>query len=103
MRGMKSSVSLWMVGAVVAAPLVFGEVDLSKLPAPAKKRDVTYSKDIKPILQASCFGCQGEERQKGGLRLDSLEAVVKGGEVGKIGTPKASAKSLRVTAAGQIY
>src|SRR5262252_5347839 len=74
------------------------DVDLSKLPAPSDKKGLTYAKDIKPILEASCFRCHGPDRQKGGLRLDSLEAVLKGGEDGKVVEPKKSKDSLLVVA-----
>jgi hypothetical protein len=60
------------------------EVDLSKLPAASAQKDITYAKDIKPIFEASCFRCHGEKQKKGGIRLDSLEAVLKGGKEGKI-------------------
>ena len=76
----------------------FAEADLSKLPAPSDKKGLTYAKDIKPILEASCFRCHGADRQKGGLRLDSLEAVLKGGEDGKVVEPKKSKDSLLVVA-----
>jgi hypothetical protein len=76
----------------------FAEADLSKLPAPSDKKGLTYAKDIKPILEASCFRCHGAERQKGGLRLDSLEAVLKGGEDGKVVEPKKSKESLLLIA-----
>jgi len=54
--------------------------DISKLPPAAKQAGVTFAKDIQPIFKASCFKCHGEMKQKGGLRLDSLEATLKGGE-----------------------
>lgn len=60
------------------------EVDLSKLPAASTQKDITYAKDIKPIFEASCFRCHGEKQKKGGIRLDSLEAVLKGGKESKI-------------------
>ncbi len=60
------------------------EVDLSKLPAASTQKDITYAKDIKPIFEASCFRCHGEKQKKGGIRLDSLDAVLKGGKEGKI-------------------
>ncbi|PYM15113.1 MAG: hypothetical protein DME18_05055 [Verrucomicrobia bacterium] len=63
-------------------------------PAPAK--------DIRPILEASCFRCHGEEKQKGDLRLDSLQALLKGGEDGKVVVPGNSKKSLLVAAVAQI-
>src|SRR6476646_151813 len=78
------------------------KIDTSKLPPAAKQKGVTYAKDIKPLFEASCFRCHGEERQKGGLRLDSLEAVMKGGEDGKVIVPGKSKDSLLVVAAAQI-
>src|SRR2546430_16228014 len=61
------------------------EVDISKLPAPSDKQGVTYAKDIKPIFEKSCIKCHGSEKQKGKLRLDSLEATLRSEErrVGK--------------------
>ena len=71
-------------------------VDISKLPAPSDKQGVTYAKDIKPIFEKSCMKCHGAEKQKGKLRLDTLEAVLKGGEDGKVIEPGSSAKSMLV-------
>jgi uncharacterized membrane protein len=42
---------------------------------------------IQPILSARCVSCHGEEKVKGGLRLDSLAALTKGGEDGNVVTP----------------
>jgi mono/diheme cytochrome c family protein len=58
--------------------------DIKKLPAPAAKTGVTYAADIKPIFEKSCFKCHGAEKQKGKLRVDSIEAIKKGGEDGEI-------------------
>lgn len=54
------------------------------------------------MLEASCFRCHGEERHRGDLRLDSLEAVLNGGENGKVAHPGKSKESLLVIAASQI-
>src|SRR6266571_1321686 len=80
----------------------FSKLDLSKLPPPANQKGLTYAKDIRPMLEASCFRCHGEERPKGGLRLDSLEAALKGGEDGKIIVAGKSKESPLVIAAAQI-
>jgi hypothetical protein len=58
------------------------KLDASKLPPAADKKAVTYATDIKPILEKSCFKCHGAEKQKSKLRLDSLDAVIKGGDNG---------------------
>ena len=43
---------------------------------------IDFAKQIKPILAENCFRCH-EEKAKGGLRLNTLEAALKGGESGK--------------------
>lgn len=81
---MKRTSILIVAGLALALPAFGADVDLSKLPPASTKKGLTYAKDIKPILETACFKCHGEEKQKGGIRLDSLEAVLKGGEDGKI-------------------
>jgi len=78
------------------------KVDVSKLPPPAAAKGLTYDKDVRPLFQASCIRCHGEERPKAGLRLDSLDAVLKGGHDGKVIVPGDSKKSLLVVAAAQV-
>lgn len=51
--------------------------DISKLPPASDRKDVTYAKDIKPIFDTSCIKCHGKEKQKGKVRLDSLDAALK--------------------------
>src|SRR5437867_5564376 len=107
---MKNTYALLIVGlatagwSVMAAEkkLDISKIDVSKLPPPADKKGVTYAKDIRPIFEASCFRCHGEEKQKGDLRLDSLQAVLKGGEDGKVIVPGDSKKSVLVVAVAQI-
>jgi uncharacterized membrane protein/mono/diheme cytochrome c family protein len=55
------------------------------VPVVAPKDEATkmYVEQIKPILEAKCFSCHGPEKQKGGLRLDQREAVLKGGDSGE--------------------
>jgi mono/diheme cytochrome c family protein len=45
---------------------------------------VEFERDVLPILQARCIGCHGPDKQRGGLRLDSAEAVLKGGDSGRV-------------------
>jgi len=37
---------------------------------------------VRPLLHSRCIKCHGENEQKGGLRLDSLESLLHGGESG---------------------
>jgi len=80
----------------------FSKLDLSKLPPASKKSALTYTNDIRSMLESSCFRCHGEQRPKGGLRLDSLEALLKGGEDGKVIVAGNSQKSPLVVAVAQI-
>src|ERR1041385_5294323 len=84
-----------LAGALGLAASTFA-VDASKLPPASDKKDVTYAKDIKPLLDNSCIKCHGAEKPKGKLRLDSLEGVLKGGVDGKVVEPGNSAKSMIV-------
>jgi hypothetical protein len=78
------------------------DVDISKLP-PAAKKDVTFEKDIKPVLEKACFKCHGEEKQKAKLRVDSIDALKKGSENGAVIVPGKSEKSSLVhTVAGLV-
>jgi len=77
------------------------KVDLTKLPPPAEKKDVTYAKDIKPIFDKSCTRCHGAEKPKGQLRLDSVAGVTKGSEHGKVIQAGKSAESKLVIMVAQ--
>lgn len=42
-----------------------------------------YADVVQPLLQARCYSCHGVEKQKGKLRLDEPDRILKGGEEGK--------------------
>lgn len=48
---------------------------------------VFYEDAVKPILEARCYSCHNQDKQKGGLRLDNPEAITRGGKNGKVLTP----------------
>ena len=52
--------------------------------APAAER-IQFNRDIRPIFSDTCYACHGpdENKVKGKLRLDSLEAARKGGKSGE--------------------
>jgi len=59
-----------------------------------------FSKDIGPLLVNNCSKCHGATRQKNDLRLDSAEAVQKGGKNGPVfvaGKPEESPIFVRTT------
>lgn len=49
---------------------------------------------VQPIFQQNCVSCHGPEKSKGGLRLDSLQAALKGGENGPAIVPSKPAEGL---------
>ncbi len=87
----------FILGLVAASTVLSAaDVDVSKLPPASAKKDLTFEKDILPIFQKSCVKCHGPEKQKAKLRLDTLEATLKGGENGDCISKGASAKSTLV-------
>ncbi|MBD5779502.1 hypothetical protein IEN85_08350 [Pelagicoccus sp. NFK12] len=48
---------------------------------------VDFYHEVFPILEARCFKCHSDEKQKGDLRLDSPAWILRGSENGKILTP----------------
>jgi uncharacterized membrane protein/mono/diheme cytochrome c family protein len=62
--------------------------------------DSLYAKQIHPILDSNCVACHGEGKTKGGLRLDSYDALMSGGKDGPVivaGDPTKSLLIQRVT------
>jgi mono/diheme cytochrome c family protein len=50
-------------------------------------------RDVKPILAARCYSCHGGGKQRGGLRLDTAAAILKGGDAGPAVVPGKSGDS----------
>ena len=46
-----------------------------------------FEKEVRPVLADNCYKCHGPKKQKSGLRLDSRELILKGGEVGPVVVP----------------
>src|SRR5580704_15567227 len=46
-----------------------------------------FSKDIAPIFAENCIGCHASNVKMGGLDLDTMEGIQKGGNHGKVLTP----------------
>lgn len=90
--------TLLAASAVLGISAILGakEIDASKLPPASDRKDVTYEKDIKPIFDRSCVKCHGAEKPKAKLRLNSLDAALKGSENGKVIRVGESAKSVLV-------
>jgi len=104
--------SLIMVAGHLGGTLTHGEGYLTKaFSADAKDSTVTakaiantqeavvFTDIIQPVLQQKCYKCHAQAKQKGGLRLDGKEWLLKGGKDGQIvsaGNPESSELYKRV-------
>ena len=69
----QGSVSVWaFVSVVLLIPRVMADDDGLHF----------FEKEIRPLLIQKCSRCHGAEKQKGGLRIDSREALRRGGQSG---------------------
>ncbi|MEC8973056.1 MAG: c-type cytochrome domain-containing protein, partial [Verrucomicrobiota bacterium] len=55
---------------------------------------VEFDNNVRPLLELHCVKCHGANKQKGGLRLDTLGQAVKGGDSGTALAKGDPAKSL---------
>jgi uncharacterized membrane protein len=118
---MVAALGLLSLGAHFGGTMTRGESYLSKyapgplkplLGAPEPKKEVAkgpeapaapvadplvYQDVLQPVLKQYCVDCHGPEKQKGKLRLDSLEALLAGGENGPAVVAGAPKKSLLLT------
>jgi uncharacterized membrane protein/mono/diheme cytochrome c family protein len=61
------------------------EISIAKRkPLPDVQQAVAYSDVIRPILESKCYNCHGPNKQKGKLRLDQPEFILKGGKDGEV-------------------
>ncbi len=85
----------------VAALAGAAEIDVGKLP-PAARAPVSFAEDIQPILESSCLRCHGGVKPKGGLRLDTRDAALRGGASGPAILPGRSAESRLIHAVARL-
>lgn len=48
------------------------------------ERAAQFEREIRPVLVSQCIQCHGEKKQEGGLRLDSRDGLLRGGDTGKV-------------------
>ncbi|MEO5681226.1 MAG: c-type cytochrome domain-containing protein [Chitinophagaceae bacterium] len=64
-----------------------------KKPIPNVQEAVAYTDIIQPLLQSKCYSCHGANKQKGKLRMDQTDLLLKGGKDGIIIEPGKAAVS----------
>jgi uncharacterized membrane protein/mono/diheme cytochrome c family protein len=58
-----------------------------KKPIPNVQEAVAYTDIIQPLLQSKCYNCHGSNKQKGKLRMDQTDLLLKGGKDGVVLEP----------------
>lgn len=59
--------------------------------------DAFYAQHIHPVFDSHCVACHGAEKSQGGLRLDSYDALMRGGKTGPVIVPRHPDQSLLLT------
>src|SRR5262245_27911067 len=83
--------------ASAARPASSGEAKKPQA-EPTKAAAQFFESKIRPLLAETCFKCHGDKKQRGGLRVDSLAALLEGGDSGPALVPGDPAKSLMLKA-----
>ncbi|MGZ5134733.1 MAG: c-type cytochrome domain-containing protein [Flavitalea sp.] len=71
----------------LTAPITNSNRSASLKPIPNIQEAVLYTDIVQPIFQARCYNCHSSKKQKGKLRVDEKEFILKGGESGKVIVP----------------
>ena len=92
---------------ILFSMLVLGvDSTAQELPLPVSELErsdpVDFAKEIMPILKQNCLACHHEKEAEGGLVLESIEAIVKGGDSGQGAVAKDVDASLVFTRAAGI-
>lgn len=83
------------IGTLIAALVLAGAA------TPALAQDVKFMEQVHPILAEHCYQCHGGTNRKGGLKMDTRESLLEGGETGAAVVSGSHVESLlfqRVTA-----
>src|SRR5579885_2190258 len=88
-----------------AAGWVEARADGGRKPADglAPEGEEFFEARIRPILAEKCLNCHGPTKQSSGLRLDSREAVLKGGDSGPAVVPSRPEESLMIQAVARRH
>ncbi len=82
-----------VLACLLALPTLVGAAGPVKLSAAQVE---FFESKIRPVLVGECYDCHGARKAKGGLRLDSREAMLAGGDSGALFVPGDPDKSLLI-------
>lgn len=92
----------WIV-TILSLPLIHHAVTCRGQEAESRERTDFFESKIRPVLVRECYGCHSQAAEangklRGGLRLDSREGVLTGGETGPAVVPGQLSASLLINA-----
>lgn len=90
----RSRVLIWAALVLLTAPTVRSAED----PKPDPDAAAFFETSVRPVLVESCLSCHGPEKQRSDLRVDSREALLKGGALGPAIEPGNPEESLLIQA-----
>jgi mono/diheme cytochrome c family protein len=76
--------SCWTLAAGALLGLGTARAESSR---PTAEQADLFERRVRPVLVESCVSCHGPKKQMGGLRLDSREALLQGGDGGPVIRP----------------
>src|SRR4051794_10706050 len=89
--------SAWLVTGLLGASLFAGRTRAEEPKLDPAQLEF-FEKRVRPVLVASCQKCHGPEKQENHFRVDSLEALIKGGDTAPAVVPGKPEESLLVGA-----
>ena len=68
-----------ILGGMFATP---GGYVLAAIQEVASQKEVSFAKEIRPLLQARCFGCHQGAKKSGDFLMTNFDSLLQGGESG---------------------
>ena len=93
-----TAMAAWLVGSVTCRDSVFGADALPEGRSFSAEDLQFFESRIRPLLIAKCVECHGPDEQEHGLRVDSWDALIRGGRAGASLAPGKPEGSLLITA-----
>lgn len=85
-----------MIGALLC--IVLAAEEPARIPPPTAEQVRFFETNVRPVLVEHCEKCHGSKKQWAGLRLDSRDALLKGGDSGAAIVPGKPKESLLIRA-----
>jgi hypothetical protein len=68
------------------------------IPAASEAEERFFEQSVRPLLVERCSRCHGDQKQESGLRVDSRESLIAGGDTGAAIVPGSTTRSLLLRA-----